>query len=267
MTAHQKDEAQRPQEEEPELVPVKLQDTVVRSITSAPPRFASWIASKLRSIGRWFVGIGRGTADFVRNPGPRLRASGSRMRHEMDSLTWVQLIGILVVFFIFLILPLADVVRSSFTDQMTGGLTLSHFTNLFTDSNVWPWVYNPITGQIDAFLNLNPSVYSAESNLLVVYGWDFGSIINSIYVAVIVTIFSVLIGVFFAFIVERYDFPGKSIVRTMLIFPILATPLVVAICIKEFLGADGFLNTLFAPVRDGINVILGAVSSGESIFI
>ena len=259
MTAHQKDEAQRPQEEEPELVPVKLQDTVVRSITSAPPRFASWIASKLRSIGRWFVGIGRGTADFVRNPGPRLRASGSRMRHEMDSLTWVQLIGILVVFFIFLILPLADVVRSSFTDQMTGGLTLSHFTNLFTDSNVWPWVYNPITGQIDAFLNLNPSVYSAESNLLVVYGWDFGSIINSIYVAVIVTIFSVLIGVFFAFIVARYDFPGKSIVRTMLIFPILATPFVGAIGIKEFLGADGFLNTLFAPVRDGINVILGAL--------
>ncbi len=256
MTEQEKDDAQEPQDEEPELVPVRLQDTVVRGITSAPKRIGSRFVGILRSIGRWFVGIGRGIADFIKNPGPRLRASGSRMRHEMDSLTWVQLIGILVVFFIFLIWPLMDVVRASFTDSVTGGLTVRHFVNLFGDSNVWPWIYNPVTGQVDAFLNLNPSVYSPEANLLVIYGWDFGSIINSIYVAILVTIFSVLIGVFLAFIVARYDFPGKSIVRTMLIFPILATPFVGAIGIKEFLGADGFLNTLFAPLRDGINIIL-----------
>jgi ABC-type Fe3+ transport system permease subunit len=64
-------------------------------------------------------------------------------------------------------------------------------------------------------------------------------------VAIIVTVFSVLIGVFFAFIVARYDFPGKRIIRTVLIFPMLATPFVGAIGIKYFMGRAGFINNLF----------------------
>ncbi len=259
MTKQEKDEviAEDRLEEEPELVPVKLQDTVVRGIISAPPRLASWIAGKGRSIGRWLKGVGRGIVDFFKEPGPRIKTGYARLRQEMDSLTWVQLIGILVVFFIFLIWPLVDVIRVSFTLESTGQLTLQHFANLFSDSNVWPWVIDPGTGQLQTYLNLNPAVYDADNNLLVVFGWDFGSIINSIYVAIIVTAFSVLIGVFLAFVVARYDFPGKSVIRTLLIFPILATPFVGAIGIKEFLGADGFLNTLFAPLREGANVILG----------
>ncbi|TFG30322.1 iron ABC transporter permease, partial [Candidatus Thorarchaeota archaeon] len=71
------------------------------------------------------------------------------------------------------------------------------------------------------------------------------AIINSIYVAIIVTGFSVLLGVFLAFIVARYDFFGKSIIRTVLIFPLLATPFVGAIGIKAFLGLNGFFNNLF----------------------
>jgi len=259
LTKQEKDEviAEDRLEEEPELVPVKLQDTVVRGIISAPPRLASWIAGKGRSIGRWLKGVGRGIVDFFKEPGPRIKTGYARLRQEMDSLTWVQLIGILVVFFIFLIWPLVDVIRVSFTLESTGQLTLQHFANLFSDSNVWPWVIDPGTGQLQTYLNLNPAVYDADNNLLVVFGWDFGSIINSIYVAIIVTAFSVLIGVFLAFVVARYDFPGKSVIRTLLIFPILATPFVGAIGIKEFLGADGFLNTLFAPLREGANVILG----------
>lgn len=259
MTKQEKDEVivEDRIEEEPELVPVKLQDTVVRGVISAPTRLASWIAGKGRSIGRWLKGVGRGIVDFFKDPGPRIKTGYARLRQEMDSLTWVQLIGILVVFFIFLIWPLVDVIRVSFTLESTGQLTLQHFANLFSDSNVWPWVIDPGTGQLQTYLNLNPAVYDAENNLLVVFGWDFGSIINSIYVAIIVTAFSVLIGVFLAFVVARYDFPGKSVIRTLLIFPILATPFVGAIGIKEFLGADGFLNTLFAPLREGANVILG----------
>jgi ABC-type Fe3+ transport system permease subunit len=247
----EKDEASADKlQEETEFESGSLQDSIVRGVSNAPRGFVSWIAGKLRAIVNWFVGFGRGIVDFFKSPGSRIRAAGSKMRHEMDSLTWVQLIGILAVFFIFLIWPLIDVIRVSFTIEATGQLTLQHFVNLFSDSNVWPWVPG------GPYINLDAAVYNPTANLLVVYGWDFGSIINSIYVAVIVTIFSVLIGVFLAFIVARYDFPGKSVIRTMLIFPILATPFVGAIGIKEFLGADGFLNTLFAPVRDVINVLL-----------
>jgi iron(III) transport system permease protein len=258
LTARERDEAlaEEPMEEEPDLVRFSLRETLVRGILNFPRRLVSWFSSKVRSLGHTLKGSIIGLVEFLHNPGPRTRASLAKFRREMDSLTWIQLAGILGVFSIFLILPLLSVVWTSFTVNTTGAFTLDHFISLFEDSNIWPWVFNPITGQIDSFLNLTPAVYRPESNLLVVFGWDFGSILNSIYVAILVTIFSVLIGVFLAFVVARYDFPGKSIIRTVLIFPILATPFVGAIGIKEFLGANGFINKLFAPLRDGINLIL-----------
>ncbi|MGY5877111.1 MAG: iron ABC transporter permease, partial [Candidatus Thorarchaeota archaeon] len=56
---------------------------------------------------------------------------------------------------------------------------------------------------------------------------------------------SVVIGVFLAFVVARYDFFGKRVLRTVLIFPILATPFIGAIGIKDFLGQYGVINNLF----------------------
>jgi iron(III) transport system permease protein len=261
LTAEEKDEVTTGTQlqEEPDLVPISLKDTVLRGTVSAPRKIASWFVRKCKSLGGSVKGSAKGFITFLRDPVPRIVAGGSRLRREMDSLTWIQLVGIIGVFTIFLILPLLSVVWTSFTIKSTGALTLDHFFNLLEDSNIWPWIFNPVTGQIDSYLNLTPAVYNPTSNLLVVFGWDFGSILNSIYVAILVTLFSVLIGVFLAFIVARYDFPGKSIIRTVLIFPILATPFVGAIGIKEFLGADGFLNTLFAPIREGINVLLSAL--------
>ncbi|MFW9789241.1 MAG: ABC transporter permease [Candidatus Thorarchaeota archaeon] len=261
MAEQEKDEpiVEETPEYEPELIPVSLQESVVRGAKGVPRGVAFWFVRRGKSIGRWIANFFRGIVNFFRNPGPRVIGAFRKLRREMDSLTWIQLIGILGVFGIFLIWPLVDVIRVSFTLESTGGFTLQHFVSLFSDSNVWPWVRDPITGNLLSFVNLTPSFYDVDNNLLVVWGWDFGSIINSIYVAIIVTILSVLIGVFLAFIVARYDFPGKSIVRTVLIFPILATPFVGAIGIKEFLGVDGFLNTLFAPLRNGANVILGGL--------
>ncbi|NHJ14448.1 MAG: iron ABC transporter permease [Candidatus Thorarchaeota archaeon] len=257
MTTHEEvDEQRKEAVEESELISASLQDTLVRSIKGAPSAILSWFVNRGHGLKETGKRGGKSIAGFARNPVPKMRVSFKKLRREMDSLTWIQLIAVIGVFSVFLILPLISVVWTSFTLHDTGAFTLLHFVNLFQDSQIWPWVYNPVTGQLDAFLNLRPASYNAEANLLVVYGWDLGGILNSIYVAVIVTAFSVLIGVFFAFIVARYDFPGKQVIRTLLIFPILATPFVGAIGIKEFLGATGFLNSLFAPVRDAINPLL-----------
>jgi len=169
-----------------------------------------------------------------------------KFRREMDSLSWVQLIAVLVAFGVFLIAPLISVVFTSFIDPNTGLPSLYHFVNLFSDSNFWPWQYNEATGEWISYVNLRTIIPPrGASDLMVIQGWDLGAVLNSIYVAVIVTFFSVILGVFLAFIVARYDFPGKRIVRTVLIFPILATPFVGAIGIKYFMGRAGFFNNLF----------------------
>ncbi len=269
MTASEEDpvEVQEPSAIDSEMVPDSIRDSLTSSIRSAPRRFSSWTSGKVRSSGSWVKGGITRFIGFFRNPVANSRQAASQirtrsksgwrqLRREMDSLTWVQLIGVIAVFALFLIIPLLSVVWTSFTDSDTGVFTLQHFIRLFNDSNIWPWVYNPVTGNTDFFANLTPAIYDPDLNLLVIYGWDLGGVLNSIYVAILVTIFSVILGVFFAFIVARYDFFGKKVIRTLLIFPILATPFVGAIGIKEFLGADGFINKLFEPIRDILNMVL-----------
>ncbi len=238
------------QQLEEELVPDNLSARLRETIQSIP----SGIATRLRNTGgRISDGtrrIGGAILSFARDPRGglsaaafRVRASGRSLRRELDRLSAIQLIGVLIVFGLFLVAPLLSVVHSSFTDPDTGVFTLDHFTRLFSDTNIWPWYYDPVRERWVTFIDLR--TVELAHHVLTIQGWDFGAIINSIYVAVIVTIFSVLLGVFFAFIIARYDFPGKSIVRTVLIFPILATPFVGAIGVRYFLGLNGFFNNIF----------------------
>ncbi|MHA1906461.1 MAG: ABC transporter permease [Candidatus Thorarchaeota archaeon] len=190
---------------------------------------------------------------FIKGPRERevsistqLKNGVRKFRQEMDSLSWIQLLAVLIAFGLFLIAPLLSVVAYSFVDPNTGLPSLYHFINLFSDSNFWPWQFNEVTGEWITYIDWNTVIPpSGTSDLMVIQGWDFGAVINSIYSAILVTIFSVILGVFLAFIVARYDFPGKRIVRTVLIFPILATPFVGAIGIKTFMGRAGFFNNLF----------------------
>jgi len=241
-------------QEEAELVPDEPVDNIVNALRGMPRRIGSRLASPFYSLGGWLKKRGSGARNFLSDPSKNtrnwiqktnssVRAGIAKLRHEMDSLSWVQLIAVLAAFGIFLIAPLLSVVGFSFTDPQTGLPSLHHFINLFSDSNFWPWQYNPDTGEWLSYVNLETIQFGGD--LMVIRGWDFGAVLNSIYVAIFTTAFSVLLGVFLAFIIARYDFPGKSIVRTVLIFPILATPFVGAIGIKTFMGRAGFFNNLF----------------------
>jgi len=237
-------------DQESEMIPDEFMDNLVAGVASIPKGIASKTTGGIKGIGSWFVRRGESVRAFVSNPklwitekNVQFRGGIRKLRREMDNLSWVQLMAVLIAFSLFLIAPLISVVYTSFLDPNTGFLSLYHFINLFSDSNFWPWQFNEVTGEWISYVNLTTIQYGGD--LLVIQGWDFGAVLNSIYVAVLVTIFSVILGVFFAFIVARYDFPGKKFIRTILIFPILATPFVGAIGIKTFLGRAGFFNNLF----------------------
>jgi len=225
-----------------ELIPDTFQD----NFTSTMVGFPRWLArgvGRTRGIGPWFVRRGSGLREFSRDPGPKMRASMTKLRRELDTLTSIQLAAVIITFTLFLILPLISVVAYSFSDPFTGLPSLYHFQNLFSDSNIWPWYYEPISETWHFFADTRTVIFGTTD--VVIQGMDFGAIINSIYTAILVTLFSVILGVFLAFVVARYDFFGKSIIRTLLIFPILATPFVGAIGIKSFLGLNGLINNLF----------------------
>lgn len=196
-----------------------------------------WFTNKFKSFFRWCYDKIYRFYSFFKDPGQntrnlivRFRAAVEQLRREMDALSWVQLTAIIIVFGLFLIAPLASVVTGSFlTDS---GFSFDLIIQLFSNPAYVPqW-------QPSDFNWIRPT----GAGNVEIWGIDLGVILNSVYVAVAVTGISVVLGTSFAFIIARYDFPGKGVLRTLLLFPMLSTPFIGAIGIKWFLNANGFLN-------------------------
>ncbi|UCE14414.1 MAG: iron ABC transporter permease, partial [Candidatus Heimdallarchaeota archaeon] len=76
----------------------------------------------------------------------------------------------------------------------------------------------------------------AEEKVIIISGLDASVLVNTLFVAVTTTILSAGIGVLFAFIIARYEFFGKSIMRVLLLIPLVIPPFVGAIGVKRMLA-------------------------------
>ncbi|MFX1482113.1 MAG: ABC transporter permease [Promethearchaeota archaeon] len=203
------------------------------------------IIALVKWIHRGFIRLYR----FLLEPGQNIRLLVKRfckdseeLSREMDTLSWIQLTGIIFVFGLFLIAPLLSVVWDSFVTE--SGFSLNLITQLFNNAAYVPqW-------QPQDFNWIRPT----GAGYIEVWGIDLGTIFNSVYVAIAVTAISVILGTSFAFIIARYEFPAKGILRTLLLFPMLSTPFIGAMGIKWFLGANGFLNNLATIVFGTIGI-------------
>ena len=96
-----------------------------------------------------------------------------------------------------------------------------------------------------------------------IFGGDFGAISAvaaesplglfgfTAYQALLSTIASVLLGLPGAYVLSRYEFPGRRTVRSLTILPFVLPSIMVAIGFVAFFGANGPLNDLLALVGLG----------------
>ncbi|TXT57571.1 MAG: conserved membrane protein of unknown function [Candidatus Thorarchaeota archaeon] len=206
--------------------------SVLLSIFGGITGFFKAIGRTIKGAFHWIVNFLKGIVDFFRHPGKKLYAVYDKLRKEIDYLVGIQLIIVVTVFGLFLVAPLLSVVWSSFFNA--SGFTLDYFDQIFSNPSFIPRFP----------LDLEFVYFNEHTNTLEISGIDMGAILNSIYVGIATTIISVLLGTFFAFLVARYEFHGKSILRTLLLFPMLSTPFIGAIGIKYFMAGDGYLNQL-----------------------
>ncbi len=162
-----------------------------------------------------------------------------RLKRELDSLTTTQLSASLFILIFFLIVPLFYMVIRAFFHN--GRLSSYYFQALLSDPNFV--TYPP---------NLNFAYMSRTSLGTFLFvgnrGPDFGVLFNSLFVAITVTVFSILLGVTAAFIMARYEFLGKIFFRVVLLIPMLATPFVNAFVIGKVLGQNGLFNYVFHDI-------------------
>jgi len=169
-----------------------------------------------------------------------------RLRRELDRLTVTQLVITIMVITIFLILPIFSILYKAFIYH--GSPSLIYFRELL--DNPLMFKYPP---SLDIAVFVERYKFKVLSNgtrvlipLKTLYiggrGPDFGYVFNSLFVSSVVTLTASVLGLIAAFIMARYDFPGKGIFRVLLIIPLLATPFVNAYVIGKVLGPGGLLN-------------------------
>jgi len=140
----------------------------------------------------------------------------------------------LVYLVAFLIIPVIVMLGTAF--KYNGHLSLYWFKSIFGSSY---------------YVNFHPDGYLVKlthysgREVYHFYGWDFGVVINSLLVSLSVMFLTTILGTTFAFIMARYDFPGKNIMRILLFIPLLVTPFVNVVVVKKMFLPDGIINWIF----------------------
>lgn len=116
--------------------------------------------------------------------------------------------GLYAFFAVFLIWPLAQIVRTGFVDPRTGTLTLRYLGLIFQDPTL-------VRGLVNATL-----------------------------VAVAVTVATAAVSLPLALISVRYDFPGRNLLTGLLLLPLVLPPFVGALGMRLVLGRYGPLTHL-----------------------
>ncbi|MCK5141740.1 MAG: iron ABC transporter permease, partial [Candidatus Heimdallarchaeota archaeon] len=79
-------------------------------------------------------------------------------------------------------------------------------------------------------------------NVLVLSGVNRGVVVNTIILGLSTTLFSVLLGTALAFVLARFEFPGKRLVSILALAPLIIPPFISGMGFRLILGPNGFLN-------------------------
>ena len=171
---------------------------------------------------------------------------------HLDPFILFQSSASLIFFTFLLIIPLASIISAAFL--YNNQLSLHWFFSIFSDR----YFFNIAGG--------SGHLFDVFGDIMYVWGIDHGIILNTLSVAVTVTVLSSFLGLVTAFIMARYTFPGKNIFRIALNIPMLATPFVNAYVLgKIFHPRNGFVNILFYdilhlfPYRIDLNGLIGII--------
>jgi len=143
-------------------------------------------------------------------------------RRRIDIWTLVILGGFALVL-LFLVYPLADVFRYSFTDKETGVLSLSNWVEFLSKKYY-----------LKAFL-------------------------HSMFVAVATTSLCLLFGIPLAFFTTRYRIRGATLLNTVAVLALLSPPFIGAYSWVTMLGRNGFIRTGLASLGITLPPIYGAL--------
>ena len=161
--------------------------------------------------------------------------------YELDPLMWFFLLFGSAFLATFLITPLALVLANAF-HAPAGGAWYSNFQRIFSAREYVRLEILP--GEQFVF-----EIPLDGEKFYVVKGVNYGILVNSLILSFTVTVAATLLGVVVAFVLARYAFPGRELLRILSLVPLFVTPFVnsyvVKILFSEYGPVSALTNALF----------------------
>src|SRR5512138_3655807 len=118
--------------------------------------------------------------------------------------TWVIMVILMVILTVFLLYPVVDICRLSFIKD--GALTLSNYTDYFSDPRI------------------------------------FRSFYNSMYVSLVTMVVTTVLAFLFAYGLTRTTMPGKGFFYTVSTLPLIAPTIIQALALILLFGRNGVIT-------------------------
>lgn len=177
-----------------------------------------------------------------------------------------MLIFSLTLFISFLVMPLVDMISLPIVitlERVFSGVRTGYsLIELFADPRLFR-----------AYSTTQPLLITQMGGVTWINfkGWNFGVVPNTLIIALLVTAFTTIFGLVVAFIMARYDFRGKMLMRVITYVPLLMTPFVNAFVIRKLFSFEGLfsylLNTILGlPFKINVDGMFGVVLTQSMAF-
>ncbi len=154
---------------------------------------------------------------------------------KLDKVILTFLIVGLTVLVVFLVVPVLMMLWNAFITP-PGTPFYENFVRIFTSPR---YVKTNTAGDVAWTWQL-----VGGHRVLVIDGTNYGVLLNSLINATIVTSVATILGIIVAFVLARYRFPGKTLIRLLAVIPLFVTPFINSYVIKLLFGMTGPISMI-----------------------
>ena len=158
---------------------------------------------------------------------------------KLDPIMWVFIIAGSTILIVFLIIPVILMLYHAFEVPPDAPSIFYNFQRIFSA----PSRYVRLTPPPGSSFYKDIPLPTGEKIRLIT-GVNYGILLNSLINATVVTIIATILGIIVAFVLARYDFPGRTLVRILAMIPLFITPFVNAYVISILFGPEGPISAI-----------------------
>ncbi len=180
-----------------------------------------------------------------------------KIHQDMKSnpMKWLFVYPIVVFFLVFLVIPVSMVFIAMFRND-DGSFTFFFIESIFTSEEFIDFDGDPQTRFFEKV-----ELFRTGQTWYIFSGTDRGIVLNSIIIALLTTLISLIIGISLALFMARREFPGKKIVSVLILIPLIIPPFIGGMGFLQMFGEAGIINDHFLAPNFGFKIVLRGISA------